>query len=663
MNRLLALLLLALALPPGWAADWVNALQRKQFLAAEKALQQGNLALFETLAEGLRDYPLYPYLEYARLSRDLQKRKPEEITRFLTRYADTPLAPRLRRRWLDHLARSQRWADYLAFYDPADTNVTRRCHYLNALLHQGKRTQALAQVGKLWHHGRSRPKACDPVFAAWRRAGGLTPEAVWARLELAMNQGQLKLARYLVKQLPKEARATARLWLKLHEQPELALDRLPKAHPMTPAMAEYAARRKARLDPVGAIDFWQALQSRHSLPAARKQRVERTLALRLIREPAPQAWAFLESLQPAPDDLQSHEARLRGALWRGRWERLSQWIEALPQPWRDSERWRYWLARALEQTGRGDQAKALYRALAQERSFYGFLAADRLGLAYNLKQVPAPVERETLERLAKEPGVARARELVALERWPDARREWRLVTAALDREGILAAARLASQWGWHDQAIFTLARAAYWDDLELRFPLVHTELVRDHARQRTLDASWVFGVIRQESAFNPLVRSHAGALGLMQLMPATARYVARKLLGKKRSPRRHELTRPEVNIELGTAYLSDVLERLEDNPVLATAAYNAGPHRVSRWLPDDTLAADVWIELIPFRETRTYVQRVFTYAVIYDHRQGRDIVRLSRRLRPIQGNRAERTAQRPPERRSPRPHSERHRAS
>ena len=620
--------------------------RQKLFLAAEKALENGDRTLYHQLKKTLKDYPLLPYLEYQELRGSLATAKPAEVEDFLERNGDTPLADLLRRRWLNLLASRKQWAEYLRFYTP-DGSVTRQCHHLNALLQTGRKAEAFALTEPLWLHGRSRPKACDPVFKAWRDAGHLTPELTWQRIELAMGLGQVKLVNYLKKLLPARERPWAELWLQLRSKPELALSsqRLRKPHAMRSQMLQYAAVRKSYLDPLGAIGFWKMLQERHDFTPAEASRVERKLAQRLVRRDDPAAWAFLQQVEPCSDDSRLQEARLRAALFRQQWDQVLAWIPSLPEEEQRSERWRYWRARALEQTGRRGEATALYRELAGERSFYGFLAADHVGADYNLNNAPTPVDGELLEQVGQLPGVQRARELVALERWSDARREWRFLTRQLSREEIMAAAKIAQSWNWHDQAIFTLARSGYWEDLELRFPLEHQKSVSHHARKRELDISWVYGVIRQESAFNPTVRSHAGAMGLMQLMPATARYVARKLLKQKRSPSRRDLTTPETNIRLGTTYLSDVLKRLEQNPVLATAAYNAGPHRVSSWLPDQQLPADIWVELIPFRETRQYVERVFTYAVIYDHRLGREITRISQRLQPISGKSPQRTAQ------------------
>ena len=284
--------------------------------------------------------------------------------------------------------------------------------------------------------------------------------------------------------------------------------------------------------------------------------------------------------------------------------------------------------------GRQPEAEALYSALAEERSYYGFLAADRIGVPYNLYHAEVPASAAELSEMRHRPGIQRAHELYRLGRMTDARREWRFVTRTLDRRGLQVAAKLADRWDWHDRAIFTLAKTEYWDDLSLRFPLTHRSQIETQARDAELDSAWVFAVVRQESAFMPDARSHAGALGLMQLMPATAKDQARRMQPRPSWQRRH-LLEPDNNIRLGAAYLSRVYQDLYRHPVLATAAYNAGPGRVKRWLPDSDLPADLWIEMIPFSETRTYVRRVMTYTVIYEHRLQNEPTRISERLRPI----------------------------
>jgi len=609
--------------------------QRALFLQAEQALRKGATGSFRRLRERLDDYPLAPYLDYQALLKRLSKARPAEISAFTKQHADTPLADRMRAAWLNKLAKRGDWKTYLAFYRPT-TNVNRRCHQLRALIATGRAQEALPQVEEIWLHGESRPRACDPVFAAWEKAGYRTDALTWQRIELAMEAGEWRLAEYLGRKLPNSERVWLKRWTRLYRNPRHVTEhkRYQDPHPYREAMLSHAVLRLARWDGLDALETWQSIKGRYPFTEAQITRTEHYIVRNLVRVPDDEAYTFVRGVAVENGDLKVHEARIRTALLREDWPQVVAWIEALPCEDRRSERWRYWLARALEGNGEDQAALDLYAAVAEERSYYGFLAADKVDADYHLDHAETPASTEQIAQIEAMPGVRRARELFALERWTDGRREWREVTRDMGKFELKAAAKIAEAHGWHDRAIFTLARTGYWDDLELRFPLEHSELVEENARRHGIDIAWVFAVMRQESAFMNNARSHAGAMGLMQLMPATARNVARKVL-KRKPPRRDELLEPETNIALGSAYLKQVKGELGDSAVLATAAYNAGPHRVTRWLPPRTLPADIWIELVPFNETRGYLQRVLAYTVIYEKRMGREPLRLRDRMHPV----------------------------
>jgi soluble lytic murein transglycosylase len=426
-------------------------------------------------------------------------------------------------------------------------------------------------------------------------------------------------------------------WLRLYREPKKSIraQDFVQAHPYRERMLTHAVRRMARFDGFDALDLWAELEPKYPFSTDDRYDVERRIALSLARDDTTRAYRFLQGITPRDEDERLQAVLLRAALQRHDWSGLLHRIERLPQELARTERWRYWKARALEQTGKPDQAKPLYRKVAGERSYYGFLAADRADLPYALDHNDTPVDPALTARIQAMGTTMRAREFRALDRMIEARREWRQLQESLDPAGLRAAAKLAQSWGWRDQAIFTLAKSGYWDDLELRFPLQHGKTVHRHAEGNGLEPAWVYAVIRQESAFNREARSRAGARGLMQLMPATARLVATKLLDR-RAPKRSKLYDPAVNIDLGTTYLRHILDKLGNNPVLATAAYNAGPHRVKQWLPESRLAADVWVELVPFKETRGYLRRVMYYTAIYESRLGSEPTRISRRMRPIE---------------------------
>ncbi len=612
-------------------------LQRKIFIQAEQATSKGHLQLARKLKSTIKSYPLYPYLEYQLLKRQLNSRSNHEIRKFLDDYADTPLAKYLLSRWLDLLAKQKRWQDYVDFYQP-QKKISRQCHHLNALIQTDNESEAFKLVEPIWLYGKSRPDACNPVFAAWKKSADFSTDLVWQRIELAIGEGQISLSKYLGKLLPTSDKPWLDRWINAHKEPHSVLRDSSFKHPhrYKNKIFAHAVKREIRQGVFGALDLWQQIQKRHQFNELEAHLINRKLAFWLMRRAEKSAYDFVANVEPCSHDSKLQETRLRAGLLRQDWSNVLSWLDRLPADEQASERWQYWRARALQQQGDKEAANKIFNQLAKLRSYYAFSAADKVNAPYHFSPAKTPIKPEINKRVTDSATVSRIRELIALNRTTSARREWYVFTKRLSADELMAAAVLAKSWGWHDQAIFTLAKSDYWDDLEIRFPLEHQNPITKQAKVTNLDPSWIFGILRQESAFNAAVRSHAGAIGLMQLMPATARFVSRKLL-KNKPHSTDQLKVPENNIRLGTTYLKHVLDKLEQNPVLATAAYNAGPHRVSRWLPKHQLPADIWVELIPFKETRSYVKRVFTYASIYDHRLGRKLTRLSERMPPIEG--------------------------
>jgi soluble lytic murein transglycosylase len=614
-----------------------------RFLAAEGALKSGDGATFESLLAGLADYPLYPYLRYASLAADLAGASDQAIETFLGDFPETPLAERLRPRYLERLASQGRWADYARYYRP-DDSAERRCLYLRALLETGQRAQALdpAAIEPLWLVPRSQPAACDPLFAAWEEAGGLTPGLVWSRIRLAMEAGEQGLARYLGGRLPEPERPWLERWLAVYARPELIIEPggLAGDHPLRPAILGQGIARLARSRSSQAADALTAAEGVLAADPAASDSAHQAVARALLRSGSEsdrrRGLAVWARMSARPENLAAQEERVRAGVRMGDWGRVADWIEHMPAGEEKADRWLYWQGRAQAALGLEAEAQASLAQAALRRSLWGFMAADRLGLPYPLEHRPVPAQPEQIRRLSGYPALARMRELRRLGRQADLRREWRTLTRDLDDAGLMAAAYVADLLGWHDQAIFTLARTGYWDDLGLRFPLRYRDLVSEQAWQTGLGEDWIFAVLRQESVFAADVASGAGALGLMQLMPATARQVAEELTPARAAPGRAQILDPELNIALGSTYLAWMRDRF-GHAALATAAYNAGPHRVARWLPEDCMEADLWILSIPFQETRGYVERVLAYRIIYGARLGLEPGRLSDLLPPVRG--------------------------
>lgn len=611
--------------------------QRSRFLAAERALRLRRMSEFRSLLPTLTEYPLYPYLHYENIKRHLDKTPTKVLSAFLDQYQALPVSGLLRRKLLRQLARQGRWQQYLDFYTPT-RNVRLQCQRLYALIRTGQAESAYPAIEKLWLTGRSQPRTCDRTFKHWKAAGKLTPDLVWHRMALALENGHRSLARYLVRSLPRKNQKLAHLWIKLHRKPQLLKkyqQRITRStHPMTPRLLINVVKRLARRDAQMAAQIWTDLQTQQALTERERYDVGQQIALNLALEQQPDAETWFSGIPEQYLSDSAREWRVRSALRQAQWPLVLTALNALTPEQQSNDRWLYWRARVNEELGEATKATAQFTSLAQHRSYYGFLAADRMNLPYAIASHPHNTSAGTLFEIGQQAAVLRAHEFVRLGRMIEARREWRSAMRQMDNEQRVDAAKLAQYWGWAPQSILTMASTDQRDDLGLRFPLLYQQQILNHSERAEINPAWTYGVIRQESAFVQDARSATGAMGLMQLMPSTAKFISRSMPKKYRG--RSKLTQADTNLALGTSYLRKMLKRFSGQTVLATAAYNAGARRIMRWLPaETTLDAERWIESIPYRETREYVTSVLAFTVIYADKLGLENERLSQHMADI----------------------------
>ena len=633
-----SILLLSFFLPVVAVSETLSA-EQQDYLQALKALESNKKSEFNRLKKSLRDYPLYPYLEYEELSRNIGGNS-RTIKSFISRYADTPLADRLHNRWLKALAKGKSWNSYYSNYDSRfDSNQELQCHYLNAALRKGKEQTAFAVVEKIYMVGKSLPDACDPVFDYFYKNKKITPAMIWQRFNLAAEKRNSRLAGYLAKRLPKAQQGWYQWWRNLERNPQATMARLAKEKDSDYLrdMLVFGIIHAAREDTPAAWDLWHSkYKNKFAFSKSQINKVEHAIALRAAWRHEPEAYQYLTSLAENALDTEAREWRVRSALRIQNWSGAIAQINALPEKHKDSLQWRYWLARAYELNGQQDAANEIFRGLAQETDYYGFMSAEKLGIEHAFNNIPvlSKEEESQVYRLSQQAGFVRARLLDEIDKTTDATREWNFATADMDADQIRVAAKLAHNWGWHFKAIATIAKARHFEDLQVRFPVKYSDLVEREAQRNRINSSWVYGVIRRESAWREDVVSPAGAVGLMQLMPATARNVAKKV--GMRKPSTAQIKDVNKNIRLGTAYMREVLDQYHDNEILATASYNAGPHRVKAWLPEQTsLDADIWIDTITFDETRAYVKAVLGYSMIMDWKLGKPTRSLQQRMQPV----------------------------
>lgn len=603
--------------------------QRQRFVEARQALAEGDMTAFHRLRGQLTDYPLLPYLDYEALSGRLETLPFAEVDRFLQRYPETWLAATLERLWVFELAEQERWADVVRYHNPDNTTVILQCQALRARLETGDRS-ALDDVAPLWNVGRSQYNECDPVFEQWLADDRLTPELAWDRFGKTMRAGRPGLASYIAGLMPEREQTLAELYLLIDSAPEqLATNsELEADNAETREIILYGIRKLAGIDAPHAMMLLHRHDDTHDFPEETVVEQQRHIALQLLLQGFEEETASLLRNSPELATGTLVSWLLRDALQDQDWERIETWLDRLPEDEQQSEQWTYWRARMLEQKGSAEataEAERLYRSIARTRSFHGFLAADRLDLPYAMAERPVPFNGSHQQSLYDLPAIVRAHELYHIGDETNALREWEHAMQRMDDEQLLVSGQLAASWGWHRNSIQAMIRAQYWDDLQLRFPLAYDEHFHRAAELHRIQPHLLYALARQESAFMHNVRSPAGARGLMQLLPSTARQTAS---GNGQQVSADDLYRPDVNISLGSQYLSEMLEEFGGNRALAAAAYNAGPNRVKQWLRrtgDDPLPLDQWIETIPFAETRGYVQNVLAYSVIYGERMGEPV--------------------------------------
>ncbi len=625
---------------PAWpsVAPLSREVQRQAFVAALAAAEAGRWQDVEPFLENLQDYPLLPDLRAAWLNKRLGDNNDRETADFLQRYPDLGFSGSLRLNWAMSLAERRRWDEFLSIYEDfyADRQDTKLdCLALRARINTGRDAGVADRAMAIWLYPFSRPKACDPVLAWLEDKDLITAERRRERIDLALEAGQVQLARYLARPLGPADQAKIERWSKMRANParELAAPQRYADTPENRRLLAYGIARLASQNPEAADQLWPAFSGFGFEPDQRLQ-LQRRITLGLARNFLPGGRQAIERQAAIDDDPIVAQWRVRLALRDGDWTAVLDGIEQLPADTGNDTNWDYWRARAMAANGLSEAAEAQFQGLADERGYYSFLSADNLQLPYVWSDVPTPVEEPVIAQIAEQAEFVRLQELFLTGLQSRARIEWTRAVEKLPPDWRDQAAILALRWGGYSSAISTAARSGQTNDLALRYPLPWRAEFERLSQAARVDPALAYGVARSESLFMPDVASAAGAIGLMQLMPGTGKETAAQASIPWRGW--HSLTDPQTNITLGTRYLAKMLDRFDNNPVLATAAYNAGPNRVQAWLPtSEPLAADAWVDSIPFRETRGYVRRVLASDVMFEWRMNGTARQISERMPPV----------------------------
>jgi len=606
---------LAIAVALG-AASAAAASEDDALVGAYDAYRAGDAIRFARQAGDLEAHPLAPWLDYWRLAMRLEDAAPADVSEFLARHRDTYVAELLRGDWLRLTGKRGDWQEFnreVRAYPRDDLEI--RCYGWSSRLERDD-DSAFAEAREMWLLPSELPEGCARLADTMVTRERLDVTEIWKRVRVLFEHGQITAAKTALGYLPRGEAPDERLLAEAARQPKRFFARLPKTLESRPAreVAVLAAVRYARNDPKATAALLEGALGQR-LPRADLEYLWARVAHEGAREHLPEALDWYAHAGDA--ELPDHALawKVRAALRAGQWSTVRDTIDRMSAAARQEATWTYWYGRALAALGEPDGSRAYFLRIAGQPDFYGLLATEELGYVVTPPEAMHEPSDEEVEAARRDPGLARALELIRLGIRTEGVREWLFSIRSLDDTRLLAAAELARRAGVYDRAISTADRTERLHNFALRYPVPFRDVFGEYARTQGLDEAWVMGLVRQESRFIAEARSSQGAAGLMQVMPRTARFVAAKI--GLRNYRPASVTDIETNVTLGTGYLKMVLDQL-GHPVLASAAYNAGPARARRWRdPERALEGAIYAETIPFGETRDYVKKVTANAVFY----------------------------------------------
>jgi len=590
-------------------------------LAAREAYRKGERVRLARAVEALRGHELQPWAEYWQLRLKLEDKQADDVPSFLEREAGSYLADRLRGDWLRVVGEQRDWdtfqREYPKLFQPEQDLV---CYSLQARLDRLQDSTALDEARPLWFSVLDMPAPCVPLMDQLVAAKRIDADDAWERMRRLLAARKLAQAKQFTRYLPRGQEPGARTLDAIADKPARYIARLPANFAATRTgreMALFAISRMARSDPKVTATQWQDIE-RHFEPAERAYAWGQ-IAWQAAFRHLPEALDWYErAAQAAPGATLNDEQqawKVRAALRAADWATVRTTIELMPPRLAADPAWIYWLGRAHEIQGRSADARALYMKISGQPNFYGNLADEELGRPFAVPTRATPTSDEEFVQAAANAGLRRALGMMRLDMRVEGVREWNWTVRGMDDRQLLAAAEFARRADIYDRAISTADRTLAQHDYGLRYLAPFREYVDPKAREVGLDNGWVYGLMRQESRFVMNAKSTVGASGLMQVMPATAKWVAKKIKLVGFHPR--HVSDMETNVTLGTHYLKMVLDGLDNHPVLASAAYNAGPGRARRWRGDRAIEGAIYAETIPFSETRDYVKKVMNNALYY----------------------------------------------
>jgi len=607
------------------------------FLSARNAYNTRNLNALTSASQALhaQRYILAPYTDYWRFLLDLNQADKASIRAFLEQYRDAPFADRLRGEWLKVLARRQDWSTFFEEYPKLQRDdIAVSCYAADGGIQQGQ--ESAVRDGKaLWMTGNELPANCGAVFERLQTGGVLREEDIWARTRLLLQGSKMTVAKTVLQRLPNIDKNNLKLLDKAYQNPQQVLEKrqISFKSRLGKELNLYALERLSRSQPALALDLWEKLHT--NFDVADRDFFWGRFALHAARKHDPAALTYFQRAGSAVLDKDQQEWKARAAMRAGDWKALQLTIAAMPESQQEEQVWQYWKARALKEQKQIVAANLILVKLSRENTYYGLLAEEEMGDVITATPAPYKANAEEIRAVLDNAGIQRALALRRLEMRTESRDEWRYASRDFDDKQLIATAEIAFREGWYDVAISTADRTKLLHDFALRYPAPYRDIMQGYAADNSLDEAWIYGLIRQESRFVSWAKSVVGASGLMQVMPETAKWIAKRMgMGDYKPAMINQL---DTNLKFGTHYLRYTMDRMDQQPLMATAAYNAGPGRPKRWASDKPLEGAVYAETIPFSETRDYVKKVLGNSMYYSQQLGTKPQSLKQRLGVVPG--------------------------
>ena len=628
-----SLLIQLLASSPLWA---MNA--DETFLHAQAAYQSRNDSQLASDANQLhaQNHVLAAYADYWLMLLKLTSADKATVQSFLSQNSDYSFADKVRAEWLKILGKRQDWPAFfeeLPNYKRDDLAVT--CYAIEGRAKTGD-VIALAEAKALWMSSNDQPSNCNNVFDLMQQSKILTQDDIWARFRLAMQDGKIPLAKTVIQRDGSVGNAQLKQIDSVYQNPQATLDKktISLKNHLGRALNLYALDRLARSQFDDAMSMWHKMSSHFE--EDEQIYMWGRLASHAARRHDATALELYSKVKNTDLDKDELAWKVRAALLAKNWSVVQSTIADMSPTQQEEDVWRYWRGRAYKELRDIPKANAVLVQLARDHTYYGLLAEEELGSVINEKPTNYVPSENEVTAVKNQPAIQRALELDRLGfRW-ESRAEWAWAVKDFDDKQMLAAAELAMRQNWYDVAINTAEKTKYVHNFALRYPAPYRDTVQNFCKENSLDEAWVYGLTRQESRFVTYAKSGVGASGLMQVMPSTASWVAKKI--GLNGYQQHMIHQEDTNIKLGTFYLRYTLDMMSGQAAMATAAYNAGPGRAKKWAPKQPLEGAIYAETIPILETRLYVQKVLANSCFYASRLGTKTQTLKQRLGVISGD-------------------------